>query len=656
MALVRFDQDPELQPGAGLFHADDGTSFFAHDPDMASQLSPEKARRNRSDMAVQEGRVRELEYDIKTNGFYDPNADMPEDKDWQGPYDTGMDEGYEGVSSSGRGGDQRMALNDAEKVNAGLFGAPGQAPPAPPPQKADVQPAMNANAPPAGQPVMTWNEQPQSPALAEAEQVTQPIVDYVNAPVRVAATRGGVVPTTQQETREASGMPYDPNGPEAMARADASINVNMAGQRKAEMESARYQGEEAAYRAAMPKLQEEARIAEMRRDMQQRQYRRDREDHERAIEQSNKSAKSFDANRWFNDRGAIGSIGAAIAQAFGAGAAALTGGPNVVLQQINSYIDRDIMSQRAAIEADEKGANNALAQLNRQFGNLDQAEAALKIAQQKKVETMAGAYAASTKSQDVMAAYEQWVAGNNERRVAAEQQFQNAAYGKVSLQTAAKVIPASRGGVRNPTEPEKHQRLGTLEKFNTVAGGTYKTEQERQKAMGLDPEKADKEGGKLIENLDGSQVIAKTEPEATKIRDAFRLRTSAVHELNKIKKIAQDSASGGRVGEAKGRIKVLMKRALEQGNTMAGQGVFRTEDADYYTDTLFGAGGGVRTEVIDELTGMFDHEYQSFVDAQRGSAVNVAETGRGQRVKYTGKAGKNPTANVPVLRKIGGAK
>ena len=600
MALVRFDQEDGLPFGVGTFHGDDGSSFFGEDPEMATQLSPE----------------------------LQAAAAPPED--------------------------DRMAMNDEQKVQAGLFGAPGQAPPAPPPSKADVQPAMyNSNAPPTVQPAMTWNEHPPAPAQADADQL-QANIDKVATRKRYDAPRaGGVVPTTQQETREASGMPYDPNGPEAMARADASINVNLAGQRKAEMESARAAGEEAAYRAALPQLEEQARVAQMRRDMQERQYRRDREDLEKAVEQSNKSAKSFDANRWFNDRGAIGGIGAAIAQAVGAGAAALTGGPNVVLQQINSYIDRDIMSQRAAIEADEKGANNALAQLNRQYGNLDQAESALRIIQQKKVETMAGAYAASTKSQDVMAAYDMWVAGNNERRVADEQKFQNAAYGKVSVQTAAKVVPASRGGWRDPTTAEMTKDYEMLDKRGKVIEGTYDAEIKRQKSLGNDPEKKSKESELVIENLDGSLVLARKPDEATKIREMRALHTNASGAVSKLKGLAKSGSSLS--PDDLRSVDINIEAVVNGANTIAGQNAVKGEDMERYKKALKSTVGSMPAEkALSELQDILDRSYQARVDAQRGSAVNVAETGSGQRVKYTGKASKNPTANVPVLRKIGG--
>lgn len=598
MALVRFDQEPGYPDGTGMFHADDGSSFFAHDPEMAASIGP-----------------------------YGPPQEDERTASWASDMDA-VRRSIPGQDADYAGGQQRpmpppvatdapASGSDNAKIQQALFH----------PEAAPTQPATAA---------------PQeSPALGQAEQLQSAVDAYVPQYKQVAGSPGGVRPVTQQEVREMSGVPY--NEEDAADRANVSINKAMAYSGQQRAQAARSAGEAAAWQAAVPELEEKARVAQMRRDMQERQYRRDREDLEAAMEQSNKSARSFDANRWFNERGAVGQIGAAIAQAFGAGAAALTGGPNVVLQQINSYIDRDIATQRAQIEADEKGANNALAQLNRQYGNLDQAEAALRIAQQNKVETMAKSYAASTKSEDIMKALDVWLAENAEKRLATEQQFQNAAYGKTSLTTAAKVIPATRGGVVPLTEKEKQEYLQTLSKRNEVIGGTYETEMKRLKASGMDPEKADKINALVIENLDGSQVLAKSKEEGEKIRAAKALHTGAVREFEQIKKVAQESATGGRAGEAKGRIRVLMKRALERGNTMAGQGVFRTDDADYYTDALIGAGGGVRAEVIDELTGMLDHEYQSLVDSQRGSSVRVSETNSGQKVNYTGKSSKTPS-------------
>jgi len=457
----------------------------------------------------------------------------------------------------------------------------------------------------------------------------------------VAPTRGGVVPTTQQETRETTGVPY--NEADASDRANVSINKSMAYAGQQNAQAARAAGEAAAYEAALPQLQEQARIAQMRRDMQERQYRRDRDDLEQAIAESDKSAKSFNANRWFEDRGAIGQIGAAIAQAFGAAAATLSGGPNMVLQQINSYIDRDIANQRAQIDAGKAGADNALARMNRQFGNLDQAEAALKIAQQKKAETMAASYAASTKSEDIQKSLDVWLAENAERRLAQEQQFQNAAYGKTSLTTAAKVIPGSAGGMRAPTEKEVAERYGTLQKRNDVVGGTYEVHAKRQKALGMDPEKADKTRELVIENLDGSQVLARKADEATKIREMKSLHTNASGALGNLKGLAKNGSSLS--PDDLRSVDLNIEAVVNGANTIAGQNAVKGEDMDRYKKALKSTVGSMPAEkALAELQGILDRSYQARVDAQRGSAVKESQTGKGAQLNYTGQASKNPTA------------
>ena len=426
----------------------------------------------------------------------------------------------------------------------------------------------------------------------------------------------------------------------------------MAGVNKAKAESARAAGEAAAYEAALPQLQEQARVAQMRRDMQERQYRRDRDDLEKAIEQSNKSAKSFNANRWFDDRGAIGQIGAAIAQAFGAGAATLTSGPNVVLNQINSYIDRDIANQRAAIEADEKGANNALAQLNRQYQNLDMAESALRIAQQKKVENMAASYAASTKSQDVMTALDMWLAENEQRRVAQEQKFMNDSYGKTALTTAAKVIPSTAGGTRAPTEKEVQERYETLGKRGKVVEGTYDTEIKRQKSLGMDPDKKDKTNELVIENLDGTQVLARKPDEATKIREMKALHTNASGSLQKLQSLAQKGTSLSPNDQRS--FDLNLEQVVNSSNTIAGQGVVRTEDLARIKASLQNKIGSMPAEkAVEELQSILDRAYQSRVDSQRGAAVNERQTAAGPSVNYMGRPAKNPTAAVG-FKKVGG--
>ncbi len=600
MALVRFDQDPELQPGAGVFHADDGTSFPAFDPEMAAQLSQPQP-----DERLALAGFPDTEARLAAGGQEAPGVAPPVASDAGGSWK--LDD-----SRMGKAPEQNATVQAALRPEAG-----------PPPQQA---PLGQAN-----------REQ------ADAEQLQGNVDRYVPEYKRVAPRRGGVQPTTQQETREASGVPYDPNGPEAQARAEASINVNMAGANKANAESARAAGEAAAYQAALPQLQEQARVAQMRRDMQERQYRRDRDDLERAIEESNKSSKSFDANRWFSDRGAIGMIGAGIAQAFGAGAAALTGGPNVVLQQINGYIDRDIANQRQQIDAGKENANSALARLNRQYGNLDQAEAALRIAQQKKVETMASSYAASTKSEDIQKALDVWLADNEQKRVKDEQAFQNASYGKTSVTTAAKVIPSSSGGIVPLTEKEKQDYYQTLNKRNEVIGGTYENESKRRKALGIDPEKQAKDEERLIEDLKGNSVVAKSKEEATKIRDMKSLHTNASGSIQALGKLAK---SGSSLSPDDVRsFDMNLEQVVNGINTMAGQGVVRGEDMARIKASLQNRVGSMPAEkAVAELQTLADRAYQARVDAQRGSAVKVAETGAGQQVKYTGNSAKTPTA------------
>ncbi len=459
MALVRFDQEPDHPFGVGTFHGDDGSTFFGEDQEMAAQLSPELQA-----------------------------AAAPPDDERMASFESDLDSLGKGFDRAANF-DRSAEASRLDAPNAGLVaeGANvGRGPAAP----GRTVPA--AVAPPVGEMAPAQPIGQGSPALDHSEQLYGNMDKFATRKRYDAPRAGGVVPTTQSEVRETQGMPYDPNGPEAQARAEASINVNMAGAAKAHAEGARAAGEAAAWQAAMPQLEEQARVAQMRRDMQERQYRRDREDLEMAVEKSNKSAKSFDANKWFNDGGAVTSIGAAFAQAFGAGAAALTGGPNVVLQQVNSYVDRSVMSQRAAIEADEKNANNALAQLNRQYGNLDQAEAALRIALQKKVEMIGAAYAASTKSEDIMNSFNVWLADNEQRRVADEQKFQNAAYGKTAVTTAAKVVQGTRGGMRDPTTAEMTKDYEMLGKRADVFEKTQEGEIKRQEAFGTGGKKAGK--------------------------------------------------------------------------------------------------------------------------------------------------------------------
>lgn len=592
MAIVRFEQDPDSPvDGMGLFHGDDGSAIYAHDPEMAASLTQPAPDLEAVAYPLKDDRTAQNEY-----ASYQP----------------------EPVS------------------NASTYQ------PAPPPSRADVEPQMSSvqpEAPPAqaAPPPQAQQEQ------ADADKLQRNIDEYAMRPVVSGPTRGGVIPVKQDVTREASGIPYDPNGPQAMARADAHLDVQLANQQAYRSQAARAAGEAAAYEAALPELQRKAAIAQKQVEHRQRIYRQERAELDDLVAESANAQKSFNANRWFDDRGAVGAIGAGIAQAFGAYSAALVGGDNQIAKQINSYIDRDIANQRAQIESGKAGVDNQLMRLKMKYGDLDQAEAALRIATQKIVDNQIASYAASTKNADLIAAGDKWLAENQQRYILAEQAFENASYGKTSVKTDAKVVAPSAGGQRAPTEKEIQERYNTLEKRGKVVEGTYEGEIKRQKALGMDPEKADKQKPLVIENLDGSQVEARSAPEATKIRELRSLQVSADKTARELEKL---SSVGARLSPTQQKKYLAnLEATINSANTLFGQGVVRGEDVDRYKSQILGDQYGIgAAEAAKELREIINNAYQARVDSQRGSEVVETHGRRGAQVNYTGKASKNPTA------------
>lgn len=590
MAIARFEQDPNGPPGMGTFHGDDGSMLYAHDPELAAQVSQ------------------------PSQTMLDAAAPPP---------------------------DARMAASDEQTIQAGLFGGAGGQRQATPPSASDVPAGASFAVP-------ELREQPQAaqPPPSEQEQaeaLQQGVTGYMNAPVYEAPRKGGVVPQSQQMTVERTGAPYDPDGPQAQDRRAAGIAVDQATYNMAEAQGARAAAEAAAYQAQLPELQ--AKAAEAQRIVQHRKsvYQRERRELDAMVAESDANAKSFDANKWYTDRGAVGIIGAGIAQAFGAYAAALRGGPNIIAQQIQGYVDAEVQNQRAQIEAGKAGVNNQLAKLQRHYGDLDQAEAALALALQKKLETQVASYAKSTMSEDVMLAADKWLAESAEKRLMLEQQFENASYGKTSVQTAAKVIAPSRGGWRDKTEREKQESGKTLGVAADVVGKTYENEIKRQKATGQDPDKKDKTNELVIEDSQGNQLLARSAPEATKIREMKALHTNARGSLDALSSLSKRGTSLS--PDDQRSFDLNLEQVINSANTMAGQGVVRTEDLQRIKASLQNKIGSMPAQkAVAELSSILDRAYQSRVDAQRGSAVKVAETGAGQKISYTGKPSKTPTA------------
>lgn len=406
MALIGFEQDPNAPDGAGYFQFDNGKKLYAHDPELAAS-------------------VRGPDMRTALNGFKTT--------------DQRLDAG-------------EPAPGIQEQLDAIKFrGVPKDAAPAGPPA------AAPAGATGGGPPAPT---EPQGPG------VQQQMTDYVNRPVYSAPTKGGYRPVRESQTVEQEGLPYDERL--ARQREEANNAVVDAHLATAQAQAHRAQAESLQYQAQLPELQKRAAQAQLDMQGQQDAYKRERADLDRLMAESQQQEKSFNANRWMESKGVVGQIGATIAQAFGAYAATLSHGENWAKKIIDGAIDRDIAEQKAQIDAGKAGVNNALKKLELRYGDMNQAQAALKLAMQNSVDAQIQSYAAATKSDDVKNAAGEWLAQNQKDRVDTEQKFMAASLGKRKTETSGQVVAPSAGGARMPTEKEKQDRLRTIKEGQDV--------------------------------------------------------------------------------------------------------------------------------------------------------------------------------------------
>lgn len=107
------------------------------------------------------------------------------------------------------------------------------------------------------------------------------------------------------------------------------------------------------------------------------------------VDEANKTP--VDRNRWFKNQGLAGKIALVLGSIIQGGAMGYNkqSGPTAV----ERYIDQDIAEQQREIAAKRGGAENALARMSQEWGSLEAGRAALKIAQQKTLDTQLEAMA-----------------------------------------------------------------------------------------------------------------------------------------------------------------------------------------------------------------------------------------------------------------------
>lgn len=310
-----------------------------------------------------------------------------------------------------------------------------------------------------------------SPPVSPQEELNARVQAAISAPVRVPGSpgidpermreQGVMVPAGGTVVSEAS-PPYDVE--QARMRQEANDRVLAADLATADAQMARAEKQRSMALIGLPEAQTKAAEEQSRFANMQQTYQKERDTVRREVEEFDKQAK-VDPNKFFKDRGAWGIIGAAIAQALGAYGATLGRTDNFAMRIINDAIERDIEAQKIEIQQGRIGQSNKLARLQDQLGDLEQAEAALRLQQKEIADRQMLAFAAETGIEDIQLAAQKQVAVNQQSRLREEQDFYNASIGKQTRTVQEKFLqpqPASGAYERPPTLKEQAGRAGDL--------------------------------------------------------------------------------------------------------------------------------------------------------------------------------------------------
>jgi hypothetical protein len=319
---------------------------------------------------------------------------------------------------------------------------------APPPQAAPVPTAPVPSTAPAA-------TAPDSEEQLRAQQQA-----YVNAPVQVAPTKGGLRPKSAEVVSEGAEAP--------MAAEDwkdlSQLNKNIEQTQVAKAMVARTQAENqiAQAQAKMPALQQQYEQNKAELDGARARAKSDLGKVQMMLNDVNQ--KKVDHGRFFAQRGTFGALAAGIAQALGASAAILSGtGRNVVAEQMNRMVDEDIAQQREEIENGRANANNALQSLRVRYDfDIPQAESALKIAQLGVMNAQLQQYEGMKMSAEATTGLDAWIAQNRKDQFMEARKIYTASVGKQTRKEQLAYQAGSPGGMVNPTEKIRHERLQTI--------------------------------------------------------------------------------------------------------------------------------------------------------------------------------------------------
>lgn len=404
MGLVRFEQDENAPPGAGMFHFDNGQSTYAYSPEDAA---PFLAQEPEPDMRLASSNPADV---YNTPAWQQSMGDgssyiNPESLQSRADFAPDMSGGYS----------QREVESQAPGESSGtnMSQAPGK-------ETAAAKPAAKAvprMAAPTGQPSgaagsAPAKKSPTDPALAQ----------FGPAP------KGMQVKDYSVQFQDA-GLPYSQE--DAGARAEASLNQAQVRQKWTDIQSAQLQAEHYAAVEQAAKMREQvaqrqARVAKLQND-----YRTKRTAVQQEVDDAAK--EKVDPDHFFASRGPLARITAALAQAFGAFGATLGRTPNFAQQIVDGEIDRDIAAQRENINRHGAHAKNKLSQLMQDYGlDIDEATGMLRSSQQQLAEQQVRAHAAMSKDVEVQKAQEEWLAQRAIDREEQERKLMQDSVGKRS--------------------------------------------------------------------------------------------------------------------------------------------------------------------------------------------------------------------------------
>lgn len=444
MAIAGFTQDPNAAFGAGTFQGDDGSSVYAYHPDLASQFVPPTTQA--------------------------PQIDIP-------PEMTAAAAPQEDMRVAGPGGGPPPANNWAASApTAPLPPPPAAAPPAPPANRdlGDI-------------------DAPAAPPMTPEQQQQEGVRALMLAPKRGGAAHPAqFVPKSKEESYSEAGAPYDPE--QADLRQKAAEGILDAHLATAGMLKQRADTEALGYAAAQPGLAAQKAKAQSAYDAAQAGYERDKAKIDELTEQT--AQQKIDPNQWFTggSLGAFGGIMAVIGQALGAKAATQGGTENFAQKIVQNAIDRDIASQRQAIEQGRAKRDNALQMLNVHYKDLDQATTALHLIQSNVAQNEMLRQAALYKRDDIMSQAKEDVANWAKSNVDREQTFYNQSIGKRSGKVEMAYQPASSGG-GGLDLPELARRAEAMRKLGVP-------EDQIAKSLGLPSGEGGKENQANVQHLD----------------------------------------------------------------------------------------------------------------------------------------------------------